>query len=227
MGAKAGVGVAGGKLALKKAAGVGLAKAGVKLVGGKVALKKAAGVGLAKAGVKLVGGKVALVKAKKAAPAIAVAGGLGAAGLGAAGLGLGALAGLGANADGTLGQIGQTQLVQLEDGSLQLANTADGSAGLQLGGLLDVQSAGLAGPHSVDIGPGGSVLALDSGIDGTQLTLGGANGLTIDQNGITRNGQAAAAIGNQIVVNPQTGQKFLINAGNTRSGQSIRQQLRF
>merc|ERR1711971_855229 len=47
---KAGVGVAGGKLALKKAAGVGLAKAGVKLVGGKVALKKAAGVGLAKAG---------------------------------------------------------------------------------------------------------------------------------------------------------------------------------
>jgi len=225
--AKAGVGVAGGKLALKKAAGVGLAKAGVKLVGGKVALKKAAGVGLAKAGVKLVGGKVALVKAKKAAPAIAVAGGLGAAGLGAAGLGLGALAGLGANADGTLGQIGQTQLVQLEDGSLQLANTADGSAGLQLGGLLDVQSAGLAGPHSVDIGPGGSVLALDSGIDGTQLSLGGANGLTIDQNGITRNGQAAAAIGNQIVVNPQTGQKFLINAGNTRSGQSIRQQLRF
>jgi len=225
--AKAGVGVAGGKLALKKAAGVGLAKAGVKLVGGKVALKKAAGVGLAKAGVKLVGGKVALVKAKKAAPAIAVAGGLGAAGLGAAGLGLGGLAGLGANADGTLGQIGQTQLVQLEDGSLQLANTADGSAGLQLGGLLDVQSAGLAGPHSVDIGPGGSVLALDSGIDGTQLSLGGANGLTIDQNGITRNGQAAAAIGNQIVVNPQTGQKFLINAGNTRSGQSIRQQLRF
>jgi len=229
--AKAGVGVAGGKLALKKAAGVGLAKAGVKLVGGKVALKKAAGVGLAKAGVKLVGGKVALVKAKKAAPAIAVAGGLGAAGLGAAGLGLGGLAGLGANADGTLGQIGQTQLVQLEDGSLQLANTADGSAGLQLGGLLDVQSAGLAGPHSVDIGPGGSVLALDSGIDGTQLSLGGANGLTIDQNGITRNGQAAAAIGNQIVVNPQTGQKFLINAGNTRTGQSIRQhsgqQLRF
>jgi len=225
--AKAGVGVGAGKLALKKAAGVGLAKAGVKLVGGKVALKKAAGVGLAKAGVKLVGGKVALVKAKKAAPAIAVAGGLGAAGLGAAGLGLGGLAGLGANADGTLGQIGQTQLVQLEDGSLQLANTADGSAGLQLGGLLDVQSAGLAGPHSVDIGPGGSVLALDSGIDGTQLSLGGANGLTIDQNGITRNGQAAAAIGNQIVVNPQTGQKFLINAGNTRSGQSIRQQLRF
>jgi len=229
--AKAGVGVGAGKLALKKAAGVGLAKAGVKLVGGKVALKKAAGVGLAKAGVKLVGGKVALVKAKKAAPAIAVAGGLGAAGLGAAGLGLGALAGLGANADGTLGQIGQTQLVQLEDGSLQLANTADGSAGLQLGGLLDVQSAGLAGPHNVDIGPGGSVLALDSGIDGTQLTLGGANGLTIDQNGITRNGQAAAAIGNQIVVNPQTGQKFLINAGNTRTGQSIRQhsgqQLRF
>ena len=82
------LGVAGGKLALKKAAGVGLAKAGVKLVGGKVALKKAAGVGLAKAGVKLVGGKVALVKAKKAAPAIAVAGGLGAAGLGAAGLGM-------------------------------------------------------------------------------------------------------------------------------------------
>ena len=65
----------------------------------------------------------------------------------------------------------------------------------------------LAGPHSVDIGPGGSVLALDSGIDGTQLSLGGANGLTIDQNGITRNGQAAAAIGNQIVVIPQTGQK--------------------
>ena len=89
----------------------------------------------------------------------------------------------------------------------------------------------LAGPHSVDIGPGGSVLALDSGIDGTQLSLGGANGLTIDQNGITRNGQAAAAIGNQIVVNPQTGQKFLINAGNTRTGQSILQhsgqQLRF
>ena len=82
------LGVGAGKLALKKAAGVGLAKAGVKLVGGKVALKKAAGVGLAKAGVKLVGGKVALVKAKKAAPAIAVAGGLGAAGLGAAGLGM-------------------------------------------------------------------------------------------------------------------------------------------
>ena len=82
----------------------------------------------------------------------------------------------------------------------------------------------LAGPHSVDIGPGGSVLALDSGIDGTQLSLGGANGLTIDQNGITRNGQAAAAIGNQIVVNPQTGQKFLINAGNTRTGQSISQR---
>merc|ERR1712037_956941 len=151
MGAKAGVGVGAGKLALKKAAGVGLAKAGVKLVGGKVALKKAAGVGLAKAGVKLVGGKVALVKAKKAAPAIAVAGGLGAAGLGAAGLGLGGLAALGANADGTLGQIGQTQLVQLEDGSLQLANTVDGSAGLQLGGLLDVQSAGLAG--QTNIGP--------------------------------------------------------------------------
>jgi hypothetical protein len=225
--AKAGVGVAGGKLALKKAAGVGLAKAGVKLVG----LKKAAGLGLAKAGVKLVGGKVALVKVKKAAPAIAVAGGLKLAGLGAAGLGIGGLAGLGANADGTLGQIGQTQLVQLEDGSLQLANTADGSAGLQLGGLLDVQSAGLAGPHSVDIGPGGSVLALDSGIDGTQLSLGGASGITIDQNGLTRNGQAAAAIGNQIVVNPQTGQKFLINAGNTRTGQSISQhsgqQLRF
>ena len=31
----------------------------------------------------------------------------------------------------------------------------------------------LAGPHSVDIGPGGSVLALDTGIDtGTQLSLG-------------------------------------------------------
>ena len=89
----------------------------------------------------------------------------------------------------------------------------------------------LAGPHSVDIGPGGSVLALDSGIDGTQLSLGGANGITVDQNGITRSGQAAAAIGNQIVVNPQTGQKFLINAGNTRTGQSLRQrsgqQLRF
>merc|ERR1712083_281151 len=190
-----------------------LAKAGVGVAGGKLALKKAAGVGLAKAGLGLVGGKVALVKAKKAAPLV-VAGGLGAAGLGAAGLGLGGLAGLGANADGTLGQIGQTQLVQLEDGSLQLANTADGSAGLQLGGLLDVQSAGLAGPHSVDIGPGGSVLALDSGIDGTQLSLGGASGITIDQNGVTRNGQAAAAIGNQIVVNPQTGQKFLINAGS-------------
>ena len=61
---------------------MGLAKAGVKLVG----LKKAAGLGLAKAGVKLVGGKVALVKVKKAAPAIAVAGGLKLAGLGAAGL---------------------------------------------------------------------------------------------------------------------------------------------
>jgi hypothetical protein len=228
---KVGLGLLGGKLALKKAGGLALAKAGVAVAGGKLALKKAAGVGLAKAGVKLVGGKIALVKVKKAAPAIAVAGGLKAAGLGAAGLGLGALAALGANADGTLGQIGQTQLVQLEDGSLQLANTADGSAGLQLGGLLDVQSAGLAGPHSVDIGPGGSVLALDSGIDGTQLSLGGANGITIDQNGLTRNGQAAAAIGNQIVVNPQTGQKFLINAGNTRTGQSIRQhsgqQLRF
>merc|ERR1711971_1332338 len=103
--AKAGVGVAGGKLALKKATGVGLVKAGV----GKLALKKAAGVGLAKAGLGLVGGKVALVKAKKAAPLV-VAGGLGAAGLGAAGLGLGGLAGLGANADGTLGQLGQTQL---------------------------------------------------------------------------------------------------------------------
>ena len=58
------------------------------VAGGKLALKKAAGVGLAKAGLGLVGGKVALVKAKKAAPAIAVAGGLGAAGLGAAGLGM-------------------------------------------------------------------------------------------------------------------------------------------
>ena len=77
------LGVAGGKLALKKAAGVGLAKAGL----GKLALKKAAGVGLAKAGLGLVGGKVALVKAKKAAPLV-VAGGLGAAGLGAAGLGM-------------------------------------------------------------------------------------------------------------------------------------------
>merc|ERR1739848_720560 len=125
---------------------------------------------------------------------------------------------------------------------LQLANTADGSAGLQHGGLLDVQSAGLAGPHSVDIGPGGSILALDTGIDtgtqlslgnllnlntgidGTQLSLCGANGITIDQNGVARNGQAAAAIGNQIVVNPQTGQKFLVNAGNARAGQSIRQR---
>jgi len=232
---KVGLGLLGGKLALKKAGGLALAKAGLGLAGGKLALKKAAGVGLAKAKLGLVGGKIALVKAKKAAPAIAVAKGLGLAGLGAAGLasglGLGGHAGLGANADGTLGQIGQTQLVQLEDGSLQLANTADGSAGLQLGGLLDVQSAGLAGPHSVDVGPGGNVLNLDSGIDGTQLSVGGANGITIDQNGLTRNGQAAAAIGNQIVVNPQTGQKFLINAGNTRTGQSIRQhsgqQLRF
>ena len=57
------------------------------VAGGKLALKKAAGVGLAKAGLGLVGGKVALVKAKKAAPLV-VAGGLGAAGLGAAGLGM-------------------------------------------------------------------------------------------------------------------------------------------
>ena len=35
----------------------------------------------------------------------------------------------------------------MQDGSLQLANTADGSAGLQLGGLLDVQSAGLGMYH--------------------------------------------------------------------------------
>ena len=90
--------------------------------------------------------------------------------------------------------------------------------------IFDTSFLFLAGPHSVDIGPGGSVLALDSGIDGTQLSVGGASGITIDQNGITRNGQAAAAIGNQIVVNPQTGQKFLINAGNTRTGQSISQR---
>ena len=119
--------------------------------------------------------KNALVKAKKAAP-FAVAGGQGAGGLGAAGSDLAGLAGLGANADGTLGQIGQRQLDQLEDGSLQLSNTADGSAGLQFGGLLDVQSTGLAGPHNVDIGPGGSGLVKDSGIDGTQLSLGGQNG---------------------------------------------------
>ena len=56
------------------------------LAGGKLALKKAAGVGLAKAKLGLVGGKIALVKAKKAAPLV-VAGKLGAAGLGAAGLG--------------------------------------------------------------------------------------------------------------------------------------------
>ena len=56
------------------------------LAGGKLALKKAAGVGLAKAKLGLVGGKIALVKAKKAAPAIAVAAGLKAAGIGAAGL---------------------------------------------------------------------------------------------------------------------------------------------
>ena len=76
------LGVAKGKLVLKKAAGAGLVKAGL-VAGGKLALKKAAGVGLAKAGLGLVGGKVALVKAKKAAPLV-VAGGLGAAGLGAA-----------------------------------------------------------------------------------------------------------------------------------------------
>ena len=35
----------------------------------------------------------------------------------------------------------------MQDGSLQLANTVDGSAGLQLGGLLDVQSAGLGMYH--------------------------------------------------------------------------------
>ena len=57
------------------------------LAGGKLALKKAAGVGLAKAKLGLVGGKIALVKAKKAAPLV-VAGKLGAAGLGAAGLGM-------------------------------------------------------------------------------------------------------------------------------------------
>ena len=82
----------------------------------------------------------------------------------------------------------------------------------------------LAGPTSVELGPGGNVLALNSGIDGTQLSLGGQNGITVDQNGVTRHGQAAAAIGNQIVVNPQTGQKFLINAGNSKTGQSIRQR---
>ena len=114
--------------------------------------------------------KNALVKAKKAAP-FAVAGGQGAGGLGAAGLDLAGLAGQGANADGTLGQIGQKQLVQLENGSLQLANTANGSSGLQFGGLLDVQSAGLAGPRSVDIGSGSSVLVKDS-LKDTDLARG-------------------------------------------------------
>ena len=110
------------------------------------------------------------------------------------------------------------------DGSILALDTGiDTGTQLSLGNLLNVNT-GLDGTQlsSVDIGPDGSILALDTGIDtGTQLSLGGA---TIDQNGVTRNGQAAAAIGNQIVVNPQTGQKFLINAGNARTGQSIRQR---
>merc|ERR1719491_890988 len=46
--------------------GIKAGKVGLGLLGGKLALKKAAGIGLAKAGLGLVGGKIALVKGKLA-----------------------------------------------------------------------------------------------------------------------------------------------------------------